>query len=68
MIFAVVGEELGLIGSTAVIMAFGVFAWAGFRVALHCRIRSASGSLRASRPSSAGRPRSTSARCSGSRR
>ncbi len=37
MIFAIVGEELGLIGSTAVIVAFGVFAWAGFRVALHCR-------------------------------
>ena len=37
MIFAIVGEELGLIGSTLVIMAFGVFAWAGFRVALQCR-------------------------------
>ena len=37
MIFAIVGEELGLIGSTGVIVAFGVFAWAGFRVALHCR-------------------------------
>jgi len=37
MIFAIVGEELGLVGSTAVIVAFGVFAWAGFRVALHCR-------------------------------
>ncbi len=37
MIFAIVGEELGLIGSTLVIMAFGVFAWAGFRIALQCR-------------------------------
>jgi len=37
MIFAIVGEELGLIGSTAVIVAFAVFAWAGFRIALHCR-------------------------------
>ena len=37
MIFAVVGEELGLIGSALVIGAFGVFAWAGFRIALHCR-------------------------------
>ncbi len=37
MIFAIVGEELGLIGTTAVIVAFGVFAWAGFRVALQCR-------------------------------
>jgi cell division protein FtsW len=37
MIFAVVGEELGLVGSTLVIAAFAVFAWAGFRVALGCR-------------------------------
>ena len=37
MIFAIVGEELGLIGSTVVIMAFGVFAWAGFRIAMQCR-------------------------------
>ena len=29
MIFAIVGEELGLIGSTVVIAAFAVFAWAG---------------------------------------
>jgi cell division protein FtsW len=37
MIFAIVGEELGLIGSTLVIAAFGVFAWAGFRISLQCR-------------------------------
>ena len=37
MIFAIVGEELGLIGSTVVIAAFAVFAWAGFRIALACR-------------------------------
>ena len=37
MIFAIVGEELGLIGSMLVICAFGVFAWAGFRIALQCR-------------------------------
>ncbi len=37
MIFAIVGEELGLIGSTFVIAAFGLFAYAGFRVALRCR-------------------------------
>ena len=37
MIFAIVGEELGLIGSTLVICAFGVFAWSGFRIALKCR-------------------------------
>lgn len=37
MIFAIVGEEIGLIGSTLVIGAFAVFAWAGFRIALQCR-------------------------------
>jgi cell division protein FtsW len=37
MIFAVVGEELGLVGSTLLIAAFGVFGWLGFRVALECR-------------------------------
>ncbi len=37
MIFAVVGEELGLIGSAFVIGAFAAFAVAGFRVALRCR-------------------------------
>jgi len=37
MIFAVVGEELGLVGAALVIAAFAVFAWAGFRVALSCR-------------------------------
>jgi cell division protein FtsW len=37
MIFAVVGEELGLIGSTLVVGAFVAFAWAGYRVAISCR-------------------------------
>ncbi len=37
MILAVIGEELGLIGTTAVIGAFALFAFAGFTVALHCR-------------------------------
>ncbi len=37
MIFAVVGEELGLVGSLVVIAGFAIFAWAGFRVALACR-------------------------------
>jgi cell division protein FtsW len=37
MIFAVVGEELGLIGSALVIAGFAAFAWAGFRIALSCR-------------------------------
>jgi cell division protein FtsW len=37
MIFAIVGEELGLLGSALVIAGFAVFAYAGFRVALRCR-------------------------------
>lgn len=37
MIFAIIGEELGLVGSTLVIAAFAVFGWAGFRIALACR-------------------------------
>jgi cell division protein FtsW len=37
MIFAVVGEELGLVGSVLVIGAFATFGYAGFRVALRCR-------------------------------
>jgi cell division protein FtsW len=37
MILAVIGEELGLIGTTAVIAAFAAFAFAGFSIALRCR-------------------------------
>jgi cell division protein FtsW len=37
MIMAVIGEELGLVGVTAVIVAFAAFAYAGLRVALTCR-------------------------------
>ena len=37
MIFAVVGEELGLIGSVGIVGAFVAFAWAGYRVAISCR-------------------------------
>ncbi len=37
MIFAVVGEELGLVGSLLVIAAFAAFGYAGFRIALRCR-------------------------------
>ena len=33
-IFAVVGEEFGLIGTTAILLAFGVIAWRGLRTAL----------------------------------
>src|SRR6266540_838182 len=36
MIFAVIGEELGLLGVTAVIAAYATFAYAGLRVALGC--------------------------------
>jgi cell division protein FtsW len=36
MIFAVIGEELGLVGSILVIAAFATFAVAGFRIALRC--------------------------------
>jgi cell division protein FtsW len=37
MIFAVIGEELGLVGSVLVIAAFAVFTVAGFRIAMRCR-------------------------------
>jgi cell division protein FtsW len=36
MIFAVIGEELGLVGATLVIAAFALLAVAGFRIALRC--------------------------------
>jgi cell division protein FtsW len=36
MIMAVIGEELGLLGVTAVVAAFAAFAYAGLRVALAC--------------------------------
>ena len=36
MIFAIVGEELGLVGTAAVVGAFAAFGYAGFRVALAC--------------------------------
>jgi cell division protein FtsW len=37
MILAIIGEELGLIGTTVVIAAFAVFAFAGLKVALRAR-------------------------------
>jgi cell division protein FtsW len=37
MILAIVGEELGLLGTAAVILAYALFAWAGLRVALAAR-------------------------------
>jgi cell division protein FtsW len=33
-IFAVIGEELGLIGTTAVLICFGVIAWRGLRISM----------------------------------
>jgi cell division protein FtsW len=37
MMLANVGEELGLVGVAAVMLAYLLFAYAGFRVALRCR-------------------------------
>jgi len=37
MIFAIIGEELGLVGATAVIAGYVVFAYAGLRIALSSR-------------------------------
>ncbi|MGH3104440.1 MAG: putative lipid II flippase FtsW [Gaiellaceae bacterium] len=37
MILAIVGEELGLVGTAAVICAYAAFAYAGLRIALACR-------------------------------
>ncbi|TML31242.1 MAG: hypothetical protein E6G24_12150, partial [Actinobacteria bacterium] len=35
--FAIIGEELGLIGAAAVIAAYGAFAYFGLRIALSCK-------------------------------
>ena len=69
MILAIVGEELGLVGTGGVILAYALFAWAGLRVALSCRgpVREAP-RRRASSRSSAARRRSISWPSSGSRR
>jgi cell division protein FtsW len=37
MIFAVIGEELGLVGVTLLIAAYGAFGYAGIRLAIGCR-------------------------------
>jgi cell division protein FtsW len=37
MIFAIIGEELGLVGVTAILAAYAVFAFAGYSIAIHCR-------------------------------
>ncbi|MHC4221074.1 MAG: FtsW/RodA/SpoVE family cell cycle protein, partial [Planctomycetota bacterium] len=38
-IFAIIGEELGLIGTATVIMLFIIFTWLGILVALRCQDR-----------------------------
>jgi cell division protein FtsW len=37
MIFATIGEELGLVGTAGVILAYAAYGWAGFRIALACK-------------------------------
>ncbi len=37
MIFAIIGEELGLVGATIVVAAYALFAYAGMRIAIGCR-------------------------------
>jgi cell division protein FtsW len=37
MIFAIIGEELGLVGATAVIVAYAAFAYVGLKIALSCK-------------------------------
>jgi cell division protein FtsW len=37
MIFAIIGEELGLVGAAAVIAAYAAFAYFGLRIALGCK-------------------------------
>ncbi|MBA3843553.1 MAG: putative lipid II flippase FtsW, partial [Actinobacteria bacterium] len=37
MILANIGEELGLVGVTAVILAYAVFAFSGFRISMRCK-------------------------------
>jgi len=36
-IFAVIGEELGLLGATTVLVCFGLIAWRGLRIALRAQ-------------------------------
>src|SRR3954447_382434 len=37
MIFAIIGEELGLVGATAVIAGYAAFAYFGLRISLRCK-------------------------------
>jgi cell division protein FtsW len=34
-IFAVIGEELGMLGALVILVAFGILIWAGIRIAVH---------------------------------
>jgi cell division protein FtsW len=34
-IFAIVGEELGLVGASVIVILFVIFAWRGFQIAFH---------------------------------
>ena len=36
-IYAVVGEELGLVGTLLIILLFGLLAWRGLQIAMRCR-------------------------------
>jgi cell division protein FtsW len=36
-IFAIIGEELGVVGALSVVLAFFIFAYAGIRIALECK-------------------------------
>jgi cell division protein FtsW len=38
-IFAIIGEELGLLGTLGIVAAFAAFAWAGFRIAATAKDR-----------------------------
>jgi cell division protein FtsW len=38
-IYAVIGEELGLIGATAILICFGVIAWRGLRISARAEDR-----------------------------
>ena len=64
MIFAIIGEELGLVGATLVIAAYAAFGWAGLRIALRARdpfgkaLAAGITTLSAARPCSIWRPSS----------
>ena len=61
MIFAIIGEELGLVGATALIAAYATFAYVGLRIALALPGSVRQGGSRPASPcSSAARRRSTS--------